>query len=144
MASSNLYERSVLFGYLRTVAMFARCTDAQLEQVEALSRFEQRPAGTEIVRQGEGGEDFFVLMTGKASVVRDGNEVGALGPGDFFGELALFDPAPRNATVRADDHVSLVVVTRDAFQDLLGASAELREGVLRGMAHRLHELDTRA
>ena len=137
------YERVALFAFLRGAAMFSRCTDDQLEEVEACGRFEQRPAGTELVRQGEPGNDFYVVLGGKAEVVRDGRQVATIGPGEFFGELALFDPAPRNATVVASEAVSLVVIGRDAFQELLGRSAGIRDGVLQGMAHRLHQLDAK-
>jgi CRP-like cAMP-binding protein len=137
------YERVALFAFLRAAGMFSRCTDEQLEEVEACSRFESRPAGSELVRQGDPGNEFFVLLSGKADVVRDGRQVDVIGPGEFFGELALFDDAPRNATVVAAEAVSLVVIGRDAFQQLLASSAGVRAGVLQGMAHRLHELDAK-
>lgn len=139
----STYERGVLFGYLRLSPIFSKCSDAQLESVEAGARFVQHSAGTTIVRQGDPGEEFFVIMSGKASVVRDGNEVDVLGPGDYFGELALFDPAPRNATVTAADGLATVVIRRDEFDRLLGEAPGIRAEVLRGMAHRLHELDAR-
>jgi CRP-like cAMP-binding protein len=137
------YERAVLFLYLRRAPIFSRCTDEQLEEVEALSRFEQRQAGNELVQQGEPGNEFFVIMSGKAEVLRGNQPIAVLGHGDVFGELALFDPAPRNATVRAAEQVSLVIIDREPFHFLLGRSAAIRDEILRGMAHRLHELDSK-
>jgi CRP-like cAMP-binding protein len=137
------YERAVLFLYLRRAPIFSRCTDEQLEEVESCSRFEQRLAGDELVRQGQPGNEFFVVMTGKAEVLRGDQQIAVLGEGDVFGELALFDPAPRNATVRAAEPVSLVVIGREPFHVLLGRSAAIRDEILRGMAHRIHELDAK-
>ncbi len=139
----STYERSILFGYLRLSPIFSLCTDEQLAQVEASGRLVHHHPGTTLVRQGEAGEDFFVIMSGKAVVVRDGNEVDNLGPGDYFGELALFDPAPRNASVSAVDTVATVVIPGDAFRRLLGEAPGIRDEVLRGMAHRLHQLDAK-
>lgn len=139
----STYERGVLFGYLRLSPIFSKCTDEQLEQVEASGNFVQYQPGAPIVRQGDPGEEFFVIMSGKASVVREGKEVGVLGQGDYFGELALFDPAPRNATVTVGVAVAAVVIRRDAFERLLGDAPGIRAEVLRGMAHRLHELDAK-
>jgi CRP/FNR family transcriptional regulator, cyclic AMP receptor protein len=64
--------------------------------------------------------------------------------GYYFGELALFDPAPRDATVTADVPVTVAVLERARFQAALDAVPALRDALLRGMARRLHELDARA
>ena len=68
--------------------------------------------------------------------------VGTLVPGDFFGELALFDPAPRNATVTATGELSLAVLSHASFRAVL-AEEPIRDSVLTGMARRLHDLDAR-
>src|SRR5262249_37191529 len=100
-------------------------------------------AGTEIVREGETGNDFFVLMMGTATVTRHGHEVGRLEPGNFFGELALFDPAPRNATISADVPVTMAVMERNRFQAALDSVPALRDALLKGMARRLPEVGAR-
>jgi CRP/FNR family transcriptional regulator, cyclic AMP receptor protein len=64
--------------------------------------------------------------------------------GTYFGELALFDPALRNATVTADGAVTVAVLERDRFQTALDAVPAMRDALLRGMARRLHDLDARA
>ena len=63
--------------------------------------------------------------------------------GDYFGELALFDPAPRDATVTADGAVTTVALSRDTFRRALDEITPVRDAVLQGMARRLHELDHR-
>lgn len=143
MERRNSYESGVLFSYLRLSPIFSTCTDEQLARVEAQGRFEHRGAGDVIVRQGEPGEELHVITSGTARVERDGEEVTTLRTGDLFGELALFDPAPRNASVVAGGDVAMVVLHRDAFRELLGTTPGILDEVLRGMAHRLHELDGR-
>ena len=72
-----------------------------------------------------------------------GREVAELGPGDYFGELSLFDPAPRNTTITAVGSMSLVSLSRDAFLRALDEMPQIRDTLLHGMAHRIHELDAR-
>jgi CRP/FNR family cyclic AMP-dependent transcriptional regulator len=76
-------------------------------------------------------------------VLRGGREVAELGPGDYFGELSLFDPAPRNATVAAVGPLSLVLLSREAFLRAVDEMPQIRDTLLHGMAHRIHELDAR-
>ena len=66
-----------------------------------------------------------------------------LGPGDYFGELSLFDPAPRDATITAVGPLSLVALSRVAFMQALDEIPTFRDSLLHGMARRLHELDQR-
>lgn len=77
------------------------------------------PAGKVLAQQGELGWEFFVIETGAAEVLVDGEKVAELGPGDFFGELALLGNRDRyrTATVTATDPSTLIVMTRQAFDD---------------------------
>lgn len=138
------YERAALFGYLRTSAIFSTCDDALLELVEATGRFEQHAEGATIVAEGDHGEECFVVVAGSASVERDGRQVGKLGRGALFGELALFDPAPRNASVIASERTTLVVFDGQSIRRLMTESTGVLDEVLRGMARRLHQLDEAA
>jgi CRP/FNR family transcriptional regulator, cyclic AMP receptor protein len=138
------YDEGVYRMYLGQVPMFAACSDAQIEEVRRLAEFRPLDPGSVIVREGETGEEFFILGSGEASVIRGGAELARLGPGDFFGELSLFDPAPRNATVTAASGVTVLALGRDAFRALLNDLPGFRESVLSGMARRLHDLDAKA
>lgn len=139
-----IYDRSVYAMYLRNVPMFSRLPPEQLDRVAELGTAVSVRDGDVVVQEGETGDDFYVLMSGKAQVVRGGRDIAALGAGDFFGELALFDPAPRNATVTATSDCSLVTLSREGFRTALDEMPPLRDAVLHGMARRLHELDARA
>ena len=141
---SNGYDHALYQMYLEQVPMFSACSADQLEEIAKLATPRQAQAGEDLVRQGDPGEEFFVIASGTATVRRDGDDVATLGEGSFFGELALFDPAPRNATVTAVSSVTTIALSRDAFEQILADVPAIRDGLLRGMAHRLHELDGKA
>jgi len=138
------YDEAIFELYLGEVPMFQACSQEELGAVAYLAAPRALEAGSAIVREGETGDEFFVLMMGTATVSRQGRDVAKLEPGDYFGELALFDPAPRNATVTADVPVTVAVLQRDRFQAVLDAVPAMRDALLRGMARRLHDLDARA
>jgi CRP-like cAMP-binding protein len=137
------YDETIFQMYLGQVPMFQGCTEEELAAVAYLASPRALEAGTAVVREGESGNEFFLLMMGTATVSRHGREVAGLNPGDYFGELALFDPAPRDATVTADVPVTVAVLERDRFQAALDSVPALRDALLRGMARRLHEVDAR-
>jgi CRP-like cAMP-binding protein len=138
------YDRSLYQTYLCTVPMFRSCTTEQLDRLAELGDAVSAAGGSDIVREGDTGDKFYIVTSGKAVVTRSGREVAGIGPGDYFGELALFDPAPRNATITADGTVSLVSMTRDAFKTAVDEMPGIRDAILHGMAHRIHELDAKA
>ena len=73
--------------------------------------------GKAVVTEGAAGAEFFVILDGQARVERHGRKVAELGPGGFFGDLALLDRAPRNATVIADSEMELAKLGQRAFDD---------------------------
>jgi CRP/FNR family cyclic AMP-dependent transcriptional regulator len=95
------------------------------------------PADRVIARQGEIGTGFFVVVDGAVRVVRDGDELAVLGPGEFFGELSVLDGKPRIAqVVTVDDTRCLALATWD-FESVLLANPSLALAILRGLAERL-------
>ncbi|MGH8983150.1 MAG: Crp/Fnr family transcriptional regulator [Acidimicrobiia bacterium] len=138
------YDEAVFQMYLAEVPMFQACSQEEIGAVAFLASPRSLDPGTALVREGETGDEFFVLMMGTATVSRQGHEVTTLEPGAYFGELALFDPAPRNATITANVPVTVAVLERDGFQAALNAVPAVRDALLRGMARRLHELDSQA
>jgi CRP-like cAMP-binding protein len=137
------YDRALYQMYLSRVPMFAACTPDQLDRLAELGDAIAVPDGNTIVSEGDAGESFFVLTSGNLRIERGAREVTTLGHGDYFGELALFDPAPRNATVTAVGQVSLIAMSREAFLGALDQIPAFRDALLHGMARRLHELDAR-
>ena len=102
------------------------------------------PAGHVIARQGEIGTGFFVIISGRVRVVRDGAVVARLGPGEFFGELSVLDQMPRNATVAAEETTSCLALASWDFDKVLLAEPALTLAILRGVARRLREVSESA
>jgi cAMP-dependent protein kinase regulator len=102
--------------------------------VAAALRRRSYPPGSAIVTQGELGTDFFLILQGTVVVMRNGEPVAELGPGEFFGELAAIDPGPgyalaRNATVRARTSVDVGVVDEAGFGELLRTRPAFRAAI---------------
>jgi CRP-like cAMP-binding protein len=93
--------------------------------------------GTSIVRTGDAGSAFFVLLDGTARVVTSKGRARRLGSGDFFGEMALLDESPRSADVVADGEVLTMTISRNAFGKLLRSEPALAHELLRTLAARL-------
>jgi len=82
--------------------------------------------GQEVFEQGDVGDRVYVMLSGAAEVVRDGQRVAALGRGDYFGEMAVLGGAQRNATVRCTEEMDVLVLPRREFAMLSGSLPELR------------------
>ena len=102
------------------------------------------PAGKTLVSEGETGHEFFVVLEGSARVSRQGRKIATIGSGGSFGELALLEKAPRNATVVADTDMELVVLGQREFAGLIDEVPGFARKLLAGMAHRLREADARS
>jgi CRP/FNR family transcriptional regulator, cyclic AMP receptor protein len=127
---------------LATVPLFSACSKKELQLVAKSADQVSYPAGRAVVTEGAAGTEFFVILEGQARVERHGKQVATLGPGGFFGDLALLDRAPRNASVIADSELAVAKLGQRAFDALLdhpGFSKKL----LAGLARRLREQDAR-
>jgi CRP-like cAMP-binding protein len=98
-----------------------------------MTRLEVR-AGRTLVREGSVGREFFVIIDGEAEVTRNGRRINRLGPGEAFGEIALLDTSPRVATVSALTDMTVEVLTRSEFADLLDGAPALTRKLLRSLA----------
>ncbi|MFL5970261.1 MAG: MFS transporter [Gaiellaceae bacterium] len=107
---------------VRANPIFAPLQEATLEQLATAIQDVERDAGVEIVRQGESGDQFFLVADGTLDVYVDGEQVGALGAGDSFGEIALLRDVPRTATVKSRTPVRLYALARGSFLAAVTAS----------------------
>jgi putative ABC transport system ATP-binding protein len=87
--------------------------------------------GEPVVREGDVGHELFLVSEGEVRVERAGHEIARLGPGEFFGELALMSGDPRNATVIADDPVETYVLGEEEFRAAIEKSASFRDQLRR-------------
>ena len=125
---------------LRTVGLFDGIGPDDLAMVASRTVEVDFPAGRAIVRQGEVGTGFFLIATGTARVIRDGETVAELGPGDFFGELSLLDGGPRIATVTAETATTCLALASWEFEEVLMAQPRLAVAILKGVARRLRDV----
>lgn len=126
---------------LHRVPMFRGLNQKQLRTLAQQADSLEFDAGRILIKEGQRGEEFFFLLSGKVSVTVGSKEVAVLGDGDFFGELALLDPAPRDATVTTLEPSELLVIGARRFQPLLDDVPQLARKIMAGLAHRLREAD---
>jgi CRP/FNR family transcriptional regulator, cyclic AMP receptor protein len=124
---------------LRRVPLFATCSKRQLEDIATIADELAQPKGSTLARQGDRGHEFIVLVDGLADVRRNGRRIASLGPGSFFGEIALLTESARTADVVAATDVRTLVIGDRAFARLLREDAAVQAKLLGVLAARLAE-----
>jgi putative ABC transport system ATP-binding protein len=131
MSDVVLHDALRICEFLRPIDLFKTLTPRQLTDVAERMTKRHFAAGETIIREGEPGEEFFLVSEGEVEVDRADHEIARLGPGDFFGEVALISGEPRNATVVAVDEVDTYVLGKDDFQTALATSQTFRDQLYR-------------
>jgi CRP/FNR family transcriptional regulator, cyclic AMP receptor protein len=126
-----------------SIWLFSACNHSQLRTIRRAVEEIEVPAGRVLCEEGSVGREFFYIVEGTASVRRKDRKVATLGPGKYFGELALLDRKPRNATVVSDTPMKLIVLDQRRFNGLLDAVPALGHKLLVAMAGRLRDADAR-
>src|SRR5919106_4440638 len=134
--------RDAFVEHLADVPLFSACSRKDLQLVAKRAEDVKVDAGKQLVSEGDTGTEFFVVIDGNATVSRRGQKVAQLGAGGFFGELALLDKAPRNATVTAETPMELVVLGQREFAGLIDDVPEFAHKLLAGLARRLRQADS--
>jgi CRP-like cAMP-binding protein len=114
---------------LRDVPFFGGLSKRELATIAQLTDELDVEAGKVLARQGESGQEFFVIIDGTAEVLRNDAPIAELGPGEFFGEMALCGEDRRLATVRAISPMRVLVMTRQRFRDIDRAIPQLSQKV---------------
>jgi CRP-like cAMP-binding protein len=114
---------------LKDVPFFSKLKKKELDVIATNADEVDVPAGKVLTKQGDLGDEFFVIESGSAEVARDGEVINELGPGDFFGEIALLKDERRNATVTATTPMELIVMTRSSFRSIDRSMPELHKSV---------------
>jgi CRP-like cAMP-binding protein len=129
---------------IRGVPLFAEASDGFLERLAGEFFERTYRAGDAIAEEGESGKTFVVIDSGEVSVTVHGQEVGRLGPGHAFGEMALIDKSARSATVRAvtDTHCYLLPVW--SFRPIVEAHPDMTWALLEALAQKIRDVEARA
>jgi CRP-like cAMP-binding protein len=119
-------------------ALFRNLSRNELVELAKVTEDLEVKEGKVLAREGEIGYEFFVIVDGEVAVTKDGQEIRRLGPGDFFGEIALVYESPRRtATVTAVTPLRFFVLTRQAFRGLLAHYPDIEAKVLEALEERV-------
>ncbi len=124
---------------LRDIPLFAPLSKRHVKRIANLARPRRFAPSSAIVRKGERGETFYVILDGEATLSLPKRQSAKLGAGDFFGELALLDGGPRTATIIAKTPVLTMAIGRRPFLKLVRSDSDLALGLLKAMAERLRQ-----
>jgi CRP-like cAMP-binding protein len=122
---------------LAGVALFDSLEDAQRQELARWFHVQTASAGVRLVGEGAPGYTFFVIVDGTAVVTADGDSLGTLGPGDFFGEIAILGDGRRTATVTSTSPVRLLVLFGTEFRQLEAAHPNIAAEITAAMQSRL-------
>ncbi len=133
--------------FLRQVPLFAQLSASELDSLVALIRRHRYAAGETVFHQGDAGTALYIIEKGEVKIVRgspEGKEVvlsAPFGPGDFFGELALFDGEPRSADAIATEASELLILERQDFRRFVVEHPQVALNLLSVLSRRLRRTD---
>jgi CRP/FNR family transcriptional regulator, cyclic AMP receptor protein len=122
---------------LKRIQLFSRLNSRELLRLGELADEVDLPGGRVLMREGERGEEAFVIVSGSAAIERDGRVVANRSAGEILGEIALVDGGPRTATVRLAEDSRLIVLGRKQFQSLMDEYPDVRLRILETLAQRV-------
>jgi CRP-like cAMP-binding protein len=137
MSAQLRFPRDEQATRLRGIGLFSGCTKSELRDIASLQSDYAAEESDVLTEQGSQGDDFFIIVSGKANVIRNGVRVAQLGPGEFFGEMAPLDGGPRTATVVADTEMQLSVLSGRDFSLLLASFPTVARKILTEMSARI-------
>jgi CRP/FNR family transcriptional regulator, cyclic AMP receptor protein len=125
---------------LRAIPLFSTLSKKEAEQVARWTDEVDVPAGKHLVEQGRFAHEFFAIESGTAEVLVDGEKVAELGPGDFFGEIAILGDGVRTATVTSTSPTRLLVMFGTEFRQLEAAHPEIAAHIAEAMQTRVGQI----
>jgi CRP/FNR family transcriptional regulator, cyclic AMP receptor protein len=129
---------------VRGIPLFADLDKKELQGVASSMKERTFNAGQTIASEGQTGIGFFVIADGTAKVTQGDQERATLGPGDYFGEIALIDDGMRTASVTADSDLKVYGLTSWEFRPIVESNASIAWKLLKTMASRLREAEGRS
>jgi CRP-like cAMP-binding protein len=127
--------------HLKNVTLFSACTKKDLEKIARAGDEVTLPAGAIVIDQGQTGREAFVVLSGTATVRRNGKKVAQIGEGTIIGELSLLDHGPRTASVICDTECRLFVISQRHFLGVLDEVPAIGHKLLAQMANKIREFD---
>lgn len=128
---------------LAKVPLFSGLEQRDLDRIAESFKERHYSAGDAIATEGQGGAGFFIIGEGTAKVNVRGEDRTTLGPGDYFGEIALIDEGARTATVTAETDMTTYAMTFWEFRPIVETDARIAWKLVQALAHRLREADAR-
>lgn len=132
-----LFSRDSKVEALKRAPLFEALSRKQLTELAKVTEDVDVKAGKVLCREGDRGQEFFVIMEGEVEVTKRGKHLATCRSGEFFGEIAIVEDVPRTATVTAKTPIRFFVLTRSAFSHLLDEQPGIERKVLRALAKRL-------
>jgi CRP/FNR family cyclic AMP-dependent transcriptional regulator len=138
---------------LRTVPIFSELSDPDIESLSSVATRRRYPKDTVVFYENDEGDSFFMILSGRVKVTILGDDareviLSMLGPGDFFGEMALLDDEPRSATAIAVEDAELFALQRSDFASVLERTSSISAALIRVLTQRLrkanHQISTLA
>jgi len=125
---------------LRSIGLFDSLSASALTAIAQHADEVDVPEGTQLARQGDFAYEFFVIEDGKAEVLRDGERIAELGPGDFLGEMGIVGKVVRNATVRTTSPARVIVMTEQNFRSMARTNPDVASRIEAAVEQRCQAL----
>ena len=138
----RLFNQNTKVEALKNAPLFQGLSKKELTELARHSEDLEVPAGYVLTREGDTGQEFFVLIEGKAEVSVKGKSLGERGAGEFLGEIALLEDTKRTATLTATTPLRLFVLTRQDFRRLVDQNPDVERKVLQTLARRIVDLSS--
>jgi CRP-like cAMP-binding protein len=129
---------------IASVPLFAGLERRELEQIADSFKERHFPTGSTLAAEGQGGAGFFIITDGKGKVTVGGAERGSLGPGDYFGEIALIDDGARSATITAETDMTCYGLTPWEFRPIVESNPRIAWKLLQALAQKLRAAEQRS
>ncbi|MDQ6838639.1 MAG: cyclic nucleotide-binding domain-containing protein [Actinomycetota bacterium] len=128
---------------IEKLSLFRDCSHRELAAVADVLVEEEVAAGGVLTREGQDGGTAYIIVEGRAEVVREDHTLATLGPDEIVGELSLLDRQPRTATVKAVTDLKVLAFSHTDFAKLVTTVPELSQGLLSVLAKRVRDLDSK-
>ena len=134
-------DNKQVIALLKSTPVFANTSEKSLESMIKSAVEKTVSPGEKVVQQGQGGVGFYLILDGKAEVIKDGTKLAELGAGNFFGELGVIDGQPRTADVVAVTETKCWILSQWAMKSIIANHPEVALSMLEELARRLRATD---